>query len=189
MQLFELNAETGLPQFDPIVFEMKPFQELIKRDKTKDKSVAKTELAFIWLYKDYKSDFSSIADETKKLKEIFRIVSLPKGWKIDSKIQAAIDFYEEITKTTSTVLLEKMKKTINKLSDFLETIDFTETDSNGKLKHDMKKVVDTTNQVPRLLATLKEIEERVKEEQSNIEKEIRGNKNIATYEDGIDFDE
>ena len=54
MQLFEYNAETGLPQFDPIVFELKPFKVLVDRDKSKNKEVAKAELAFVWLWCDYK---------------------------------------------------------------------------------------------------------------------------------------
>ena len=75
MQLFELNADTGLPQFDPIIFELKPFKVLVDRDKTKDKSVAKAELAFVWFYKEYKSDFSSLISEDKKFEEITNIVA------------------------------------------------------------------------------------------------------------------
>ena len=188
MTLFELNADTGLPQFDPIIFEMKPFKALVDRDKSKDKKIAKAEISFVWFYKDYKSDFSSITDEDKKLEEILSIISLPGNWKPDLKVQQAVEFYGEITKTPSTVLLEKMKKTINKLSDFLENIDFEALDKNGKPLYDMKKVVDTSTQIPKLLTTLKEIEDRVKDEQSNIEKEVRGNRKLAVYEDGIDFD-
>lgn len=188
MTLFELNADTGLPQFDPIIFEMKPFKALVDRDKSKDKKIAKAEISFVWFYKDYKSDFSSITDEDKKLEEILSIISLPGNWKPDLKVQQAVEFYGKITKTPSTVLLEKMKKTINKLSDFLENIDFEALDKNGKPLYDMKKVVDTSTQIPKLLTTLKEIEDRVKDEQSNIEKEVRGNRKLAVYEDGIDFD-
>ena len=80
-----------------------------------------------------------------------------------------------------------MKKTINKLSDFLEDIDFTLLDKNDKPVYDMKKVVDTATQVPKLLTTLKEIEDRVKEEQSVVEKKIRGDRQLSVHEDGIDF--
>lgn len=186
MQLFEYNAETGLPQFDPIIFELKPFKVLVDRDKSKNKEVAKAELAFVWLWCDYKSDFSSIIEEDVKLKEILNIISLPDKWKLDNKVKDAINFYKELVKTVSTVLLEKTKKVVTKLSDFLEDIDFTKTDDNGRLVFDMKKVVDTTTQIPKLLATLKEIELRVMEEQSNLEKQIRGNKELAVWEDGID---
>lgn len=187
MQLFEINSETGLPQFDPIVFELKPLKVLIDRDKTKNKDIAKAELAFIWLYADPKSDYFGVPNEEKKLAEIIQILNLPKDWKFDAKIKAAIEFYQEITKTTTTNLLEKMKKTINKLSDFLEDIDFTLLDKNDKPIYDMKKVVDTATQIPKLLTTLKDIEDRVKEEQSVVEKKIRGDRQLSVHEDGIDF--
>lgn len=186
MNLFEFNATTGLPQFDPLVFELKPFKSLVSKDKSKNKETSKAELAFIWFYADPRSDFFGLPNEDKKIAEILNIVDLPKGWKISSDIRKAIDFYAELTRTTTVILLEKMRKTINKLSDHLEDIDFSETDENGKLKYDMKKVIDTASQIPKLLTTLKEIEDRVKEEQTAIEKQIRGQKELAVWEDGVD---
>lgn len=187
MNLFELNANTGLPDIDPIVFEIKRFKQLVTRDKSKNKSTSKAELAFIWFYADYKSDFSAEPDEDKKIKEILNIVTLPNEWKLDSVVREAIAFYKHITTTPSTILLEQTKKTIKKLSNHLETIDFTATDKTGKLKYDMKKVVDTTTQIPKLIAVLREIEDKVKEEQDNLEKEIRGDKDLAVWEDGFEF--
>lgn len=188
MNLFELNANTGMPDFDPIVFEIKEFRKIVSKDKTKNKTKAKTEIAFVWFYADYKSDFSNEIDEDKKIREIIEILDLPKNWTKDKDVDAAINRYKELTKTPSTILLEQTKKTITKLSIFLENIDFDKLDKNGKPIYDMKKVVETTTQIPKLIATLREIEERVREEQENIEKEIRGNKNLEVYEDGIPFD-
>lgn len=186
MNLFDYNIDTELPDIDPIIFEMRPFKKIYTRDKTKNKSIAKAEVAFIWFYCDYKSEFSSAIDESKKVSEISNILDLPKSWSIDKDIQSAIDFYKRMSSTPSTMLLDNAKKTIKRLSVFLETIKFDEVDSNGKLKFDMKKVVDTTNQIPKLISTLREIEEKVKEEQEQLTKEIRGGKDIEVWEDGID---
>ena len=183
MNLFEFNDSTGLPDIDPIVLEMKPFKALVARDKSKGKIKAKTELAFIWFWCDYKSDFSGIADEEKKLREILNIVDLPKEWAIDNTIKDAITFYKNITKTTTIILLEQTRKTIDKLSTFLEKIDFEET-VDGKPKWDMKKIVDTTNQIPNLINTLKQLETKVKEEQDILDKKIRGDRELAVWEDG-----
>lgn len=186
MNLFEFNANTGLPQFDPIVAEIKAFKNVVNKDKSKDKSTAKAEIAFIWFYSDPKSDFYGIPDDKIKVAEILNIVDLPKGWTISKEVAKAIEFYSKMIRTTTVILLEKMRKTINKLSDHLEEINFSETDDSGKLKYDMKKVVDTASQIPRLLTTLKEIEDRVKEEQTALEKKIRGKKELSVWEDGID---
>jgi hypothetical protein len=184
MNLFEYDAELGLPQIDPIVYELKPFKALVTRDKSKNKERAKSELAFIWFWCDYKSDFSTEPDESKKLFEITNVLTLPPSWKVDALVEKAIDFYKELTSTTTTVLLEQTKKTIKKLSVFLEGIDFDKTDNSGKPVYDMKKVVDTTTQIPKLLATLKEIEIKVREEQEQLEKSIRGGKLLEAWEDG-----
>ena len=186
MRLFDYNSDTKMPDFDPIVYELGPFKKLVTKDKTKLKGVAKQELAFVWFYCDYKSDFSSEINEEKKVREIINVLDLPKTWKPTKPVMEAIDFYKEITRTPTVALLEQTKKTIAKLSDFLEIIDFTAVDNSGKPKYDMKKVVDTTTQIPKLIATLREIEAKVQEEQESIEKQIRGNKNIEALEDGID---
>lgn len=185
MQLFDYDSKTQLPIIDPIVYQLKPFRKLVDRDKSKTKARAKQELAFIWFYCDYKSDFSSEVDKQKKEAEIKRVLDLPGTWKLDKTMEEAIEFYQEITKTPATALLDRTKKTISKLSDFMESIDFTQEDKSGKPKYDMKKVVDTTTQIPKLIATLREIEEKVKEEQETLEKNIRGNKDLEYLEDGI----
>lgn len=182
MKLFELNADTGLPQFDPIVFELGPFRDLIAKDKSKNKTIAKTELAFIWFYADPQSEFYGIAE----IEEIKKILDLPKSWTISEELSKAIEFYKGFIATTATKLLEKMKMTIDKLSDHLGDINFETKDENGRLVYDMKKVVDTASQIPKLLASLREIEIRVKEEQEELEKEVRGKKQLAAWEDGIE---
>ena len=185
MNLFEIN-DTGEPILSPISYELKAIKKLITRDKDKNKKKAKAEIAFIWFYTDYKSDFSSIVDEKRKLSEIKTILGLSDSWKPDKAVKDAIEFYKEITKTPATLLLNNTKRMVERLSIFTDSIDFAELDGQGKLKYDMKKVIDSTNQVPKLLATLKEIETRVKEEQEEIEQGIRGDKELAVWEDGID---
>ena len=187
MNLFELTNE-GDPILSPIAYEIEPIKKLISKDKSKDKKKAKQEIAFIWFYSDYKSDFSAISDENKKLSEIKRILGLPDNWKQSKELKEAIEFYREITKTTATKLLENTKRMLEKLSKFTDDIDFTEVDNSGKLKYDMTKIITSTNQIPKLLVTLKEIENRVKEEQETIEKGIVGNKELEVWEEGFDVD-
>ena len=181
MNLFELD-DNGTPIVAPIAYELRPFKKIIAEDRSINKSRAKAELAFVWFYCDYKSDFSSIIDENKKVSEITELLNLGAGWKITKRVTEAIDFYKEITVTPTVILLDQTKKTIHKLSEFLEGIDFNEEDNSGKPKYDMKKVVDTTTQIPKLIATLREIEAKVQEEQENIEKKIKGGKELEALE-------
>lgn len=184
MQLFEFNEETGLPEFDPIVFELAPIRHIAKRDRSKYKEQAKKEIAYIWFFADYKSDFFGEPNEDKKVKEIKALLDFDEKWKPDKKIKEAIEFYRELTRTPTTILLEQTRASIVKLSEFLDSIDYKATDNRGQPIYDIVKVVQTTNQIPKLLSTLKQIEEKVKEEQDQLEKTIRGDKEIATWEDG-----
>lgn len=168
----------------PIAYQLQPFRALLDRDKTKDKRQAQKELAFIYFYTDYKSEFSDIVDDEERAVEIKKSLALKDKWVIDKTLQEAIDFYKERTTTISSRLLEKMRKGVEKLTNHIETIDFTKEDNKGSLVHDPNRFATLIKTIPAVLDTLKEAENKVLKEREAIGT-MRGEREKNIFEDGV----
>jgi hypothetical protein len=183
MELFEVKE--GILTFAPQALALKPFKKLWTRDRKKNKPLANAELAAVYFYVDYKSDFSDIFDPKEKL-EIIRdwVDGLPDDWKPDSVFDEACAFYEERQKTMYTELLEAAGVAIDKLSKYFRNIDLEERDMNNKPVHDAKKVKDNLAGLGKLIKDHKELEQEVKKD---LQKKTarRGGKEKSMFEAGI----
>jgi hypothetical protein len=65
-------------------------------------------------------------------------------------------------------------RTLEKLRVFLDNIDFTDTDGNGKSLNDPKKVLESINQLGKMNDYLKELELNYKKDQSSSNTKYRG---------------
>lgn len=183
MELFELKE--GVVTYSPVALMLEPFKALWKRDKARNKATAVQELAYVYYYSDYKSDFSDILEKDEKEKEIIRaIFGENSKWKPDEKVYVACDFYRERSETITTKLLENAMSGVHKISTYLSTVDLTEEDDKGRLKHDAKKVADTIGALDKLIDSLSKVEEKVKKERQLKEK-MRGSTEKKAFEDGI----
>lgn len=162
-------------EIEPEVLLLAPFSSLWKRDKTKDKLVAKAELAYIWFMQDTKSDFLSIPDEVERSREVIAVLELPKDWKPDAKVKEAEEFYLKASETLAHRLLRDSRAGAEKVSQLLRDPDFENTD--------MKKVVDTIRILPQLIEAINKIEETVLKEQEM--HSHRGSQERALFEDGV----
>ena len=79
---------------EPEAIMLVPFKTLYDRDKHKDKSMAKQELAYVYFFADPRSDYQYLVDPEVRSSEIIKGLGMPKGWKPDAAVQRAIDFYE-----------------------------------------------------------------------------------------------
>lgn len=183
MELFEIKNDQVT--FSPQALALKPFRALWDRDKKKGKPVANAELAALYFYADYKSDFSEILDHDEKIDVIKSyVIGMPKNWKPDEVFQAAVDFYKDRMQTISTILLEDSKTAISKISTFLRNVDLSEMDDNGKFVHDIKKINDVIGALPKTVETVNKMEDMVKKE-LQAKDSMRGGHSKAIFEDGI----
>ena len=175
MDLFEVKNDQVT--FSPVALALKPFKALWDRDKTKGKTVAIAELAALYYFADYKSDFSEILDPTEKMEVIKSvIVGMSVKWVPDAKFEEAVAFYKERQQTITTVLLEDAKMAVSKISSFLKDVDLDVTD--------VKKVSDVLGNLPKTVETLNSLENSVKKELQQKDS-LRGGHAKATFEDGI----
>lgn len=184
MELFEIKNDQVA--FSPTALTLKPFNAIWKRDKTKGKKIANAELAALYFYVDYKSDFSTMLDDDEKLKLIKSvIIGMDKDWEPDKVFEEACSFYAKNQETPATLLLEDAHYAIASVRKFLRDINMSETDDKGKYVHDVKKITDTLGGLHKVTESLFELQEQVKKQLQSKTDTLRGGKEKAIFEDGI----
>ena len=88
-------------QVEDEVWTIEAFNKILKRDKTKDKSVSMKEMAFIYHYCDVRSDYVAETNKNTRAKTIKNDIGLPEKWEIDDVIKFACELYEERAVTVS----------------------------------------------------------------------------------------
>lgn len=183
MELFEIKKDQVT--FSPQALTLKPFYDIWKRDKSKDKTIAVCELAAVYFYTDYKSDFSTMLEDDEKLKTIKSvIVGMPEDWEPDELFHVACKFYAEMQETHTTLLLQDAQFAVASVRKFLRGLDMTE-EVGGKPKHDLKKTIDSLGQLNKVTESLDALEEQVKKKIQQKQDTVRGGKGKAAFEDGI----
>lgn len=168
-------------EIEPEALMMAPFKAIYDRDKSKDKSMAKQELAYIYFMGDPRSDYQYLVDTEVRAVEIIKGLGMPKEWKADKVIERALTFYESF-KPISAGLLEDTRYVINRLRAELRNMDFDERDDKGKPVHTLQSITNTIKQIPALAKDLDEAERALSKDITN-EAKARGTQTKALLED------
>lgn len=163
---------------------MKPIRDLWNADRSKTKERFMQLASVIYNMADPRATYSFILDEKERLEEIINQEGLPKDFKIDSKLQKAIDCYKAHTMTSSYQLVKRAKIACDKLGQFIENLDPASTDDKGKLLVQPNTYTNTIKQIPELISALDKAEKALNKE---IEEEgrARGGNIKTIYEDGF----
>tara|TARA_R110000803_G_scaffold71102_4_gene134154 strand:- start:5804 stop:6358 length:555 start_codon:yes stop_codon:yes gene_type:complete len=184
MEIFQINNDQI--EFAPQALALKPFNALWKRDKKKGKPIAYAEMAALYYYMDYKSDFSTMLNDEEKLKNIKAvIIGMPINWQPDELFKKACSFYQEMQETHSSLLLQDAQYAVSSVRKFLRSLDMEERDDRDKPVHDLKKVIDSLGSINKVTESLMELEEQVKKQIQKKQDTIRGGRAKADFEDGI----
>lgn len=179
IRLFKYEGYTVT--IEPEALMLAPFKAIWQRDKSKDKSKAMQELAFIYFMEDPRSDYQYLVDAAVREEEIKKGEGLPESWKPDKVVQRAIEFYRSF-KPASAGLLEDTRYAVNKLRELLRNINLDERDDKGKPVHTLSSVTQTIKQIPGLVKDLDEAERALSREILQ-EAKARGSQTKALYED------
>lgn len=165
-------------------FLIKPIRDLYKADKSKTKDKFMTQMSVIYFLVDPRSSYNYIIDEDERLKAIIEQEGLPSNFKIDKKLQEAIDIYRKHTITTSYLLLQDTKLAIDKVRQFLRDVDLTLTDDKGKPLYTINSVTSAIKQIPQLAKDVIDAEKAITREIEEQGK-LRGTANKTLMDDGI----
>ncbi len=179
MKLFQLDESYNVI-FEPQVALLKPFAAIIKRDRTKTKTQASKELAFVYFYCDIKSDYMIHTDPKIREQSIKADLIIKDSWKIDKVMEAAIEYYDSMSQSVTSTILKDSTYVAAKLSSKMrEAVDDEDLDIA-----DMDKLLNGIKKLPDVISSLQKAEQAVlkeiQEEQGRL-----GSKEKALFEDGF----
>ena len=184
MQLIEVeNFEMRITEE---FFLAKPLRQLYNKYYEKDNEKFMEYISVIYHYTDPRSSYSYIIDDDERLQEIVIQEGLSKGFKLTKELQECIECYKTHVITLSYRLLQSTKIAIDKLSNYLEKIDFNEKDNNGKPVYTISTLTQAIRQIPQLSKDLLEAEKIITKEIEETGR-VRGTAEKSFFDDGIKF--
>lgn len=170
-----------LIEFDGMEFKIadealliRPIRELFQQDKTKKKEQFWKQISYLWFMCDPRSTYQYLTDNIERSVEIKKQEGLGEDWEPSELLKEAMDIYRKQTITTSAILLEGMRKGIDKLSSFLSTTEFTDKT--------VASMTSALRQIPELARALVEAEKSLAKDFDTDDK-ARGNAQKAVGED------
>lgn len=167
-------------------FLIKPIRDLYNADRTKYKEKFMQQLSIIYFLVDPRSSYNYILDDKERLKEILAQEGLPLNFKIDEKLQKAIDIYKKHIITASYLLLQDNKEVIENMRQVLKSINWDDLDEKDKVNA-VKTVASITSMIPKIVKDLAEAEKAVTKEIEEQGRARGGNEAKSLFEDGINF--
>jgi len=179
MRMFIL--ENNYPKPAPETLVIKEFKAVWDRDKSKDKEVAITELAYIYYSSDYKSIYEAFPPDYRE-EQIIQDIMPKKDWKPDSLVKTACAKYRELQNSLSLRFLDAQKNAMESLIDYFNSVDWEDETSKGQPKYKVTDVTRSAKEAGGIISSLEKLEEKVKKEQAAEESRSRGGGQAGFFE-------
>lgn len=151
---------------------IRPIRELFQRDKSKKKETFWKEMSYLWFMCDPRSTLMYIVDENARAKELRQQEGFDDDWSPDALLREAMTIYKEHTVTTSSLLLDGMRKGIENVRKFISTVDLFATDKNDKPIYQVSTMTSALKQVPELAKAVVEAEKALAKDFNSEDKAV-----------------
>ena len=165
-------------------FMIKPLRDLYTKYYEKNWEKFMQYISFIYHYVDPRSTYAYIVDDKERFDEIVKQEGFSDKFKITDEIQECIDVYKKRIVTLSYKLLQSTRIAVDKLSKYLEDIDYSERDDKKKPVYTISSVTQAIKQIPQLAKDLIETERIVTKEIEESGR-VRGGYEKSLFDDGI----
>lgn len=179
LENFKLRVEDEL-------FLLTPFKKLYKSDRNRNKENFFNFLTVLYFVYDPRSDYSYIIDDKKRLEE----VCAQNGFTVREFTPLeteCIEIYKKLTTTTSLELLKSAKTAVDKIRNFLESVDLTALDDKKKPIYTVNSITTAVKQIPQLAKDLSEAEKTIAKEIQEQGRVRGGNERKSLMDDGLLF--
>lgn len=183
MNIFEIT--NNVVMYSPQALMLSAFKKIYDKDKSKDKIIANLHLSYVYYMVDERSDFMHILDIDERTLAVKSALQLPEKFNGQSEeMVEAMSFYQKMSETTSTKLLQSTRLVLQKISEFLDNVDLNERDDRSKKPvHDIGKITGAVEKIPKLIRAINEIEKEVVREKAL--KAQSGSKDISMFDLGM----
>lgn len=159
-----------------------PIREMFQKDKSKKKEDFWKQISYLWFMCDPRSNYMYIVDSDARSREIKKQEGLGEEWEPSELLKDAMNVYKTMTVTTSSILLESMRKGVENIRRFMEEIDLFSLDKNGKPIYQVSTMTSTLRQIPELAKALADAEKALAKDFATDDK-ARGTAEKAIGED------
>jgi hypothetical protein len=160
----------------PEALMIKEFKDIWKRDKSKSKTRALKELAYVYHSTDYQSIYRNYHPEHRESKIRLDIME-DKDWTPDTVIILAQAKYRELQRTLSMEILDDVELGLIKLREYFRDVDFDE-DENGVAA---KNFIANVKAMGDLVKGVKSLKEEIEKELTD-QMQLRGGSTIGRRE-------
>ena len=180
MKLFDLKERSVI--VSPEALLIPQFKKIWDRDKSEDKLTAYRELSYIYFISDFKSPYRVSLTKDKLYLSVAKDFMKNENYKPDSEILNAIEKYEQLQITPSMKLLTASVKTVHNLTDYLQGVDLTERDKNGRPIYKPSDVTSSLKAIGGIVESIAKVRANVEKEITQ-EATIRGQRRKGNRED------
>lgn len=164
LDLFIINDDY-FPIVNPEILTISIFKEIVERDKSKVKTIAIKELAYIFWESNYQSPFRNYEIAKVRLDSIKKDINLNENWNPDELVLEGVKKYKQLQATASMKFLDTAEKALNNLREYLDDANLKEVIKSGskagELVHDIKKYGDMFESMPKKVKAYQEIKNAV----------------------------
>lgn len=168
MKLFEVNEFGEAVVNKPWLSLIPEFRELFRLPSGKvsyERSDGRKYLIYIYFTLDFSSPLREWEEDKRKL-EALRYAGLTEANVKQPKVQAAIKYYEMLQYSTCRALrsYRAAQVGLDKMDEYFENIDFTQTDKQGKLLYTPNQYIDNIAKTNKAYDELEKLSKRVETE-------------------------
>lgn len=147
------------------------------------KIMARRIFGYIYLMVDYASPLFTWEEDARRA-EAMKMMQLTAADLDTDGVQDAYDKYQELVQESSVILksLKSVYSTIHKMQEYMDSIDFTKEDKQGKLQWTPAQAVKTIKDMNSMYDAVQQLERRVMEDLKKEANTIRGTATLGGRE-------
>lgn len=158
---------------------VKPIRKLWHQDRSAKKEQFYKQMSVLYFTYDPSSNYSYIVDEKDRMKEVLAQEGI-QDFKPSADFKDAVEVYKKLTRTPSTELLADVRKTIDKVRQALNSIDFNDLEEKDKVSA-INTVTTVVGKIPKLVKDLADAEKAVTKELEETNN-ARGSQELTVFD-------
>lgn len=182
MHLIEFQDFNIVPS--PEILLIKPFRRLWNADRSERKEKFLQQVSYCYFMIDPRSTYSYITDLDERADEIIKQEGLPEKFQPSEMLKDAMEIYRKHCTTTSSLLLEDTRNTVEKIRTELRNFNISSFEDKDKVNA-LKTIASIVSMIPKMVKDLSEAEKTVTQELNETGR-VRGRSEKTLFDDGFD---
>jgi len=171
-----------------LALSLLPFKKLYNRDKTREKTIASKEIAWIyWMYHPDSSYKQTYRTEEEGGDRESRVTSIVFGkdtvWTPDELVKEAVEVFNKTIYEANPLasVLDSAESAFLKMKDYFDEIDMSLIKKNGDLVYNPRQVLQAIESLDKAATKLVALRKQVLDSISGGDHTIRGGVNVSKY--------